>query len=91
MIIFEEQDLGELSQTVRQAEQVSTKRDVELLHPDADKTHGEAMEAFRDVIEEYYSERLDELTDDGEQLIITRANIVSNDVPMIEYAVVDEL
>lgn len=90
MIIFEEQDLGDLSQTIRQADGVSTGRDIELLYPDDDKEHIDAMQAFRDVLDEYYGDRLDELVDDDEELIITRVNIVSDDVPMIEYAVVEE-
>lgn len=89
-MLFEEQDLGDLTTTVRSKDEVSTRRNIDVLYPDSDKEHIDAMEGFRDVIEENYSEKLDELADDGERVIITRLIVVSDDIPMIEYAVVDE-
>lgn len=88
--MFEAQDLGELSVVTRPKENVSTRHNIEILYPDEGREHIEAMKAFRDVIDEYYGDRLDELVDDNERIIIERVYILSDDVPFIEYAVVEE-
>jgi len=89
-LVFEEQDLGELTPTLREAERVSVSRDVEILCPDESKSHIDAMEAFRDVIDEHYGEHLSRLAAEDERVIVTEIRFSSDELPVIEYSTVEK-
>ena len=84
------QDLGELTQIVRTPEGTGPSG-VETLLPDEPANHGEALEEIRAVIDEYYSESLDRLADENERVVVERLVVPSNDLPHIEYKIVDEV
>lgn len=87
--VEEFQDVGDLKPVIRSIDMVGPSG-VEPLVPDNDSTFGESTEVFRDVLDEHYGERLDELTEEDEELVIERLVIQADDVPYIEYTIVDE-
>lgn len=87
--IEEFQDLGDLGPYIRSIDMVGPSG-VEPLVPNEDTSFADASEAFRDVLDEHYDERMDELTEDGEKLIVERLVLQADDVPYIEYSIVDE-
>lgn len=88
--IEEFQDLGDLKSTLRRSESVGPSG-VESLVPDEGKTFAEAQAAFREVVEEYYGDNLDRLAGEDEEALIERIVVKSDDVPHIEYTVVEEI
>jgi hypothetical protein len=84
------QDLGDFHETVRTTDQIR-RSGVDVLMPDETGDHGEAMHGIREVLEQHYGEHLDELAEEGKVVIINRAVFPSDDVPRIEYTVVDEM
>lgn len=88
--VIELQDLGELKSTIRTVEGVGPTG-VEPLMPDEGTSFGEASEAFRGVLEEYYGDNLDRLAGEDERVLIERVVVKADDVPYIEYTIVDEL
>lgn len=88
-IMVEFQDLGDLSHTVRKQEDIGASG-ASVLMPDDDTSFGDASQAFRDVLDEHYSEHIDKLADDGETVIVERLVLPSDDVPRIEYQLVEE-
>jgi len=87
--IEEFQDLGDLGPYIRSIDMVGASG-VEPLVPNDDASFADASEAFREVLDEHYDERMDELTEDGEKLIVERLVLQADDVPYIEYSIVDE-
>jgi len=86
--VEEFQDLGDLCSTIRKREDVGVNG-VLRLQPDGDGSHAEAMEDIRDVIDEHYGERIDLVVDEDEKIIIERAVILSDNLPYIEYQLVE--
>jgi len=84
------QDLGELTQIIRMPDETGPSG-VETLLPDEPANHSEALQELRAVIDEYYSESFDRLADDDERVIVERLVVPSNDLPHIEYKIVDEV
>lgn len=86
--VEEFQDLGNLSQTIRTVDEVGPSG-VEPLVPDDATSHGEALQNLRAVIDEYYGDHLDRLADEDEEVIIERLVVLSDDLPYIEYSIVE--
>lgn len=86
--IEEFQDLGELKQTIRTIDEVGPSG-VEPLVPDDSASHGEALQNLRAVIDEYYGDHLDRLANEDEEVIIERLVVLSDDLPYIEYSIVE--
>lgn len=87
--VEELQDLGDLSPIILKEEDTGPGG-VEPLVTDDGKGFGEASEAFREVLDEYYGDRLDELAGDGERVLVDRLVVPSDDVPHVEYQIVEE-
>lgn len=83
------QDLGELQPTIRTVDGVGANGVARLI-PDDDKSHVEALEDIREVIDEHYGERIEDLAEDGQEVVIERVVLRSDDLPHIEYRLVDE-
>lgn len=90
MQLNEFQDLGDLQLKLRSIEDTGPSG-VEPLYPDDDKSHVEALEKIRDIVDEHYGEMFDRLCDDDEEVVIERLVLKSDDVPYIEYQVVDKM
>lgn len=84
------QDLGDATLTIRNLDDIGPSGIAQLV-PDDDGDHLGALEEIREVLEENYGEQLDKLTDDDEKLIVERAVLRSDELPHIEYRVVDEV
>ena len=82
------QDLGEVAQSVRFTEECGP-RGVASLIPD-DGSHIDAMGNIRDIIDEYYGDNIDRIADDDQRVIIERLVVPSDDLPYIEYQLVDD-
>jgi hypothetical protein len=78
------QDLGDLGQTLRTVDEVGPAG-VEPLHPDEDESHNEALAKIRAIIDEYYGDSLDNLSSNGDKIIIERLVCPADDVPHIEF------
>lgn len=83
------QDLGDATVTVRRHDEVGSNGVARLL-PDDDGSHLDALADIREVIDEHYGERIQALADDDEEAIIERVVLRSDDLPHIEYRVVEE-
>lgn len=83
------QDLGDLSQKIRLITETGPSG-VETLMPNDGVGHGEAMSDFRQVLESHYGNQLSELAGDDEQVIVQRIVLKSDEMPHIEYQLVDE-
>lgn len=83
------QDLGELKSIVREPEDIGASG-VEPLLPDDAARHGEALSDIRAVVDEYYGDHLDHISGEGERVVIERLVVPSNDLPHIEYQLVEE-
>ncbi len=88
--VIELQDLGELKTTLRTAEGTGPTG-VETLRVNDGKSFSEASEAFRAVLDEYYGENFDRITGPDESVVIERLVVQSDDLPYIEYRIVEEL
>lgn len=84
------QDLGELTRTIRREDEVGYSG-VELLIPEPNGEHTEAIQEIRSVIDEHYGESVERLADDDERVIIEQLVIPADDLPYIEYTLVDEI
>lgn len=84
------QDFGEIKPIIRSTDMVGASG-VQSITPDEDKSFADASEAFREVLDEYYSEWLDNIEQEDERLVIERLILQSDDIPYIEYTIVDEL
>lgn len=82
-------DLGELSPTIRLESGVGP-RGVEPLAPNDDESHITALEQIRTIIDEHYGDSIERLCGDDQELIIERAVFLSDNVPYIEYQIVEE-
>jgi len=82
------QDLGDLGQTLRLSEEVGGAG-VEPLLPDDSGSHTSAIQKFRQIVDEHYGDNLERFAGDGEKVLIERLVVPSDDVPHIEYRVVD--
>jgi hypothetical protein len=87
-LLHEYQDLGESKKLIRRPEETG-RSGVEVLVPDGG-SQTEALEQIRDVIDEHYGNNLDRLCDDDERVVINRLVLQSDDLPHIEYRIVDE-
>jgi len=83
------QDLGELKQVVRMPDETGASS-VEILLPDEPANHGEALAEIREVVDKYYGGSFDRLTEEDERVIIERLVVPSDDLPRIEYQIVDD-
>ena len=88
VVTFQEQNFGDLSQTIRVDEPAGSG--VEVLYPDENSGHIEALEKINKVIYEHYGDDISELADEDEEVIITRVTLPSDDLPQIEYSIVSE-
>lgn len=88
-ILHEYQDLGELKKVIRQPKETGASG-VEMLVPD-DGRQIEALEQVSDAIHDHYGNSLDRLCDDDQRVIIERVTFRSDDLPYIEFTVVDEV
>lgn len=82
------QDLGTLEATIRTEDAIGPSG-VNVLQPDEEKSHIEAVAQIREIIDEHYGESIARLSEDDERVIINRAVIRAETVPHIEYTVVD--
>jgi hypothetical protein len=83
------QDLGELKQIVRFPDETGSAG-VETLLPDEAASHGEALAEIREVVDKYYGGNFDRLADEDERVVVERFVAPSDDLPYIEYRVVDD-
>lgn len=83
------QDFGELNPTLRRPSDIGASG-VQPLVPDQDESHIDTMEVIREQIDQTYGDVLDSFTDSGEELLIDRVTFRADDVPIVEYTVVDE-
>lgn len=84
------QDVGRRPPLIRTTMMIG-QSGVATLVPDNDSKFLDANNQFRKVLDEHYGERLDELAEDDEQLVIERVVVQADRVPYIEYTVVEEL
>jgi hypothetical protein len=88
--VTELQNLGELTQTIRTEDEVG-QSGIESLIPEPDGKHTDAMQEIRSVIDEHYGESVERLAGDGEQVVIERLIVPADDLPHIEYTLVDDV
>jgi hypothetical protein len=84
------QDLGDATVKVRPADDVGA-RGVTRLIPDDDGNHLNALEEIREVLDEHYGERIEEIANDGTEVVVERVVLPADDLPYIEYRLVDEV
>lgn len=82
------QDLGDATVTIRRWDEVGANGVARLI-PDDDGSHLDALEDIRATIDEHYGERIQDLADDDQEVIIERVVLRSDDLPHIEYRVVE--
>lgn len=83
------QDLGESTVTIRKWDEVGANGVARLI-PDDDGSHLDALADIRETIDKHYGERIEDLADDGQEVIIERVVLRSDDLPHIEYRVATE-
>lgn len=83
------QDLGEMRQRIRSQDGIGSTG-VEVLPPDDDGNHGEALAEIREVVDEHYGDHISELEGDDEILVIEKISFRSDGLPYILYQRIDD-
>lgn len=86
--VFEFQDLGEIGQTLRTADEVGPAG-VNTLVPDDDASHIKAMQEIRSVLDKHYGDSIQRLHDADKRIVIERVTFKSGASPHIEYRIVE--
>lgn len=89
MKAIESQDLGDVTVTIRPQDKAGPTG-VESLIPDDNGSHIDALEEIRSIIDENYGNHIDSISDDGENVLIERLTLPSDDLPHIEYRIIEE-